>query len=254
MEVSKSSKERSLDAAFDFVCVAWKSRQPWMKDINQNKISLNRPVTRSISSSSVKMLNLPSTPNMPTLSEVVENERELIMKWKKQLSNQLQNLCEAVFVLGPMGAGKTTFIKEQLKSHEHYSQYGYVDTDEIMELLDGYSEDDVGKYYPIARHVAIHLTDWLLEEKISFVAEGTCVQYEELKDYMIRLKEKGYTIKVCHIDCPPLEDCLSRARKRERRKVSDEVVEEIYHGTQLGFQKLQDWNQDGSYFTEIPKT
>ena len=221
-----SNRDSNFTAAFEFACLAWKIKQPWMVDLKGALCSRD------------------SCKN-------VESERELIRKWKKQNYVLTQNQCEAVFVLGPMGAGKTTFIRERLLIHKKYSQYSYVDTDEIMEFFDGYSGANVEQFYPIARQVAIYLTDWLLEEKISFIAEGTCVKYFELQDYILRLKSKGYVIKVCQIQCPTLEVCLHQASKRDRL-IPEDTIREVYHGTKYGYLKLQSWNRAQQFFIEMP--
>ena len=179
-----------------------------------------------------------------------ENENRVINEW---IANQMNSKCyfgEAVFVLGPMGAGKTTVLLEEFKRHSVYRNYAYVDTDELMEKLDGFDSDRVDEFYPIARSIAIKLTDWLLNEKISFVAEGTCVKYLELEDYMQRLKKKGYVIRVKHVNEIPLEEILSRTSQRER-KVSEEVVKSIYTGSLKGIMELKKLNVNNNLFEKL---
>ena len=179
-----------------------------------------------------------------------DNENRLIDEW---ISNQMNSKCyynEAVFVLGPMGAGKTTVLQEEFKKHPVYSNYAYVDTDELMEKLNGFDSKRVDEFYPKARSIAIKLTDWLLNENISFVAEGTCVKHSELEDYMQRLKMKGYVIRVRHVNSIPLEEILYRTSKRER-KVHEDVVKSIYYGSVNGIRELKSKNVNNGLFEEI---
>ena len=178
------------------------------------------------------------------------NENRLLNNW---ISKQLNSKCyygEAVFVLGPMGAGKTTVLLDEFKKHNVYKDYAYVDTDELMEQLDGFDSDKVEEFYPTARSIAIRLTDWLLNEKISFVAEGTCVKYLELADYMQRLKKNGYVIRVRHVNEIPVEEVLKRTSCR-KRKVPKDVVESIYYSSLEGVAELKKMNADNSLFEEI---
>lgn len=171
-------------------------------------------------------------------------------KWKRQfLDTKLFG--EAVFVLGPMGAGKTTVIENEFHSHPVYSNYAYVDTDEIMGMIPHFTSDKVEQYYPIARGIAIRLTDWILEQRISFIAEGTCVKYMELIDYMQRLKTGGYLIRVKRLPKVPLDVVLKRSMNRQNRKVPEHVVKSIYFGSAEGLDSLYAFNKTNGLFEDI---
>lgn len=179
-------------------------------------------------------------------------EERIIDKYKEYYySKSKNNFQDALFVLGPMGSGKTTVIKSLIMTHEKYGKYAYVDTDELMAHLPGFDENKIDLFYPIARRMAIELTDWLLAEKLSFVAEGTCVKYQELIDYMIRLKEEGYKINVCKIDHLSLELVLHRASNRIHRKVPPELVEEIYLQSHFGISEIYRQNIEHKLFENI---
>ncbi|XP_032239135.2 uncharacterized protein LOC116618977 [Nematostella vectensis] len=185
------------------------------------------------------------------LGEISPTEiEEVETKWKRKFLGT-KYYGEAVFVLGPMGAGKTTIIENEIKSHEVYANYAYVDTDEIMGILKGFSSDRVEEYYPVARAIAIRLTDWILDRKISFVAEGTCVKYEELIDYMNRLKTGGYVIRVKRLPHIPLELVLERAKHRRNRLVPEHVVRSIYTGSNEGVKMLYEHNREGVLFDDL---
>lgn len=171
-------------------------------------------------------------------------------QWKKQFLDT-KVFGEAIFVLGPMGAGKTTIIESEFHSHPVYSNYAYVDTDEIMGRIPCFTSDKVEQYYPIARGIAIRLTDWILEQRISFIAEGTCVKYLELIDYMQRLKNGGYVIRVKRLPKVPLDLILKRSKNRLNRLVPEHVVSSIYTGSAEGLDRLYDFNKTNSLFEDI---
>ena len=178
--------------------------------------------------------------------ELVENE------WKQRFRNT-KYLGDAIFVLGPMGAGKTTVINSEFKSHPVYTNYAYVDTDEIMGMLRGFEPNKVEEYYPVARNIAIRLTDWILDEKISFVAEGTCVKYIELIDYMARLKVSGYTIRVRRLPYIPLDRVLEQAKQRKNRQIPSHVVSSIYKSSYSGLEKIYQFNACDHLFEDVER-
>lgn len=184
------------------------------------------------------------SPGLPAVDEAVLAKVE--SRWKRVLGN-VKHYGNAIFVLGPMGAGKTTTIESCFKTHGYFRHYAYVDTDAIMGSIDAFSADKVDQYYPLARKIAIRLTDWILEEKISFVAEGTCVKVRELIEYMERLKESGYKIHVNHLVSDPLHVLLCRSKHRKNRIISEEVVESIYKNTKLGLKELYEYNKQVNY-------
>lgn len=184
--------------------------------------------------------------NFTLTQEVQEVER----KWKKQFLNTTL-FGEAVFVLGAMGVGKTTVIENEFRCHPVYSKYAYVDTDEIMGMLQGFAYDKVEEFYPIAREIAIRLTDWILDQKISFIAEGTCVKYLELIDYLQRLKTGGYVIRIKRLTHVPLDIVLERAKHRKNRLVPEHVVKSIYYGSKEGLNGLYSFNKDNRLFEDV---
>lgn len=191
--------------------------------------------------------------NGGTISNSFLNAQETKLvesKWKRKFMDTKYR-CDAVFVLGPMGAGKTTVINHEFKTHPVFGNYAYVDTDEIMGMLKGFESNKVEEYYPLARNIAIDLTDWILEQKISFVAEGTCVKFPELIDYMHRLKSVGYHVRVKRLPRVPLDTVLERAKLRKNRVVPDHVVESILEGSNRGLENLYEFNKRESLFEDM---
>ena len=179
-----------------------------------------------------------------------QDTHEVESKWKRKFLNT-QYRCDAIFVLGPMGAGKTTVINNEFKTHPVFGNYAYVDTDEIMGMLKGFESNKVEEYYPMARYISIHLTDWILEQKISFVAEGTCVKYLELIDYMHRLKSVGYHVRVKRLPRVAVDTVLERAKLRKNRIVPEHVVKSILEGSNLGVEKLYEFNKRELLFEDM---
>ncbi|KAK3703576.1 hypothetical protein QZH41_006901 [Actinostola sp. cb2023] len=150
-----------------------------------------------------------------------------------------------------MGAGKTTVIENEFRSHPIFANYAFVDTDEIMGMLPHFAYDKVEEYYPIAREISIRLTDWILEQRISFIAEGTCVKYLELIDYMQRLKTGGYVIRVKRLPRTPLGIVLQRAKHRRNRLIPEHVVRSIYFGSAEGLDGLYSFNKTAGLFEDV---
>lgn len=205
-----------------------------------NKLLLNVAFRKRYYSSTVATLD-------QSVLDQVENE------WRHVLG-KVKHCGNAIFVLGPMGAGKTTTIENCFKTHEHFRHYAYVDTDEIMGSIDAFTADKVEQYYPLARKLAIKLTDWILTEKISFVAEGTCVKYDELIEYMKRLKDSGYNIHVNRLPSVSLDVILQRSKHRRNRIIADDVVASIYENANRGLEELYEYNKRHTLFEDLDLT
>ncbi|KAF0992917.1 LOW QUALITY PROTEIN: hypothetical protein HZS_1653 [Henneguya salminicola] len=125
-----------------------------------------------------------------------------LKKWKHILKKGGKPSYNAFFILGPMGVGKSTFIQNKILTNPEFSDYIYFNADEIMSSLDGFCAQNVDEFYKICRPLTLLLTDWIMKKGFAFVTEGTCSQYKELWDYMIRLKEHKYTISVLFLEEP----------------------------------------------------
>lgn len=193
--------------------------------------------------STVQNCNFPSSTKTQGHKTLVSSQEvhKVEEQWKKQFLGT-KVFGEAIFVLGPMGAGKTTVIENEFRSHPAYANFAFVDTDEIMGMIPHFTSDKVEEYYPIARGIAIQLTDWILEQRISFIAEGTCVKYIELIDYLKRLKTGGYIIRVKRLPQVPLDIVVKRSKHRINRQVPEHVVKSIYYGSSDGVDALYEFN------------
>lgn len=127
-----------------------------------------------------------------------------------------------LFICGPMGSGKTTFIKNQLINHEPESNSYYYSS--IDELIDNFThlENDPRKLFQLCRKVGIIITDYLLKHKVSMILEGTGIHMDTI-DYFKQLKKSGYEINTYFIKTE-LELCRQRVKKRNLIKENTHIV------------------------------
>ena len=134
------------------------------------------------------------------------------------------SLREIDIVLAPMGAGKSTFTKNNLMDEKKI----FISIDDYIQDITSpeYTGEDM---YRRSRQIGIKFTDYLLENHISMIVEGTG-RNSDMLDYMKRLKEDGYYIRTFLIKTP-LDVCIDRVKVRNRntsRKVSISAVRETY--------------------------
>lgn len=221
-----------------------------------NYISMNRNIIRRYISNNQHFKKITTIPNNTKAGEIVNYNNNFIkidkIKYNKIFSNlyimseldKEQKINEVtqivitklnkkhfssnqiIFVCGPMGSGKTTYIKHNLlKSKKYY----YHNIDELIPyFLD--MESDPRKMYQLCRSVGIKITDYLLENNISMIIEGTG-RNMEIVDYLKRLKQNGYNVKTIFIKTS-LETCRDRIKirnKKQDHQVLDEDVIEYYN-------------------------
>ena len=73
------------------------------------------------------------------------------------------------------------------------------------------------------------------------------MKYLELIDYMHRLKSVGYHVRVKRLPRVPLDTVLERAKLRKNRIVPDHVVKSILEGSNLGLEKLYEYNKQNRF-------
>jgi predicted kinase len=130
-----------------------------------------------------------------------------------------------IFVCGPMGSGKTTYIKHNLLQSK---MYYYHSIDELIPYFIDI-ESDPRKMYQLCRSVGIKVTDFLLEKNISMIIEGTGKNMD-MVDYLKRLKQSGYNIRTIFITTD-LKTCRERVKIRntqQKHQVLDEDIIEYY--------------------------
>ncbi len=95
------------------------------------------------------------------------------------------------YIVGIMGSGKTTFIKKHLLDLLPNYYYSNID-DYVTYFADGKLDSD--SVYQLCRKVGIIVTDYILDNNISIILEGTGTN-ADIIPYLQRLKNAGYKIK-----------------------------------------------------------
>lgn len=134
-----------------------------------------------------------------------------------------------ISVIGPMGSGKTTYIKKQLLDNhpDHY----YCSIDEYLKYFTDIKESDPNKLFKLCRVIGINVTNYLQDNNISMIIEGTGIHMDTI-DYYNRLKTDGYHI-VTYFIKTELEVCRQRVKVRNEikgnlHKVLDKDVVSYY--------------------------
>lgn len=187
----------------------------------------------------INIVNCEEEERIKLLNEVKKWRKFIGDNYFKHNGTKLKKNC--IFVLGPMGSGKSTIIQNYIKTDVKYSSSPFIDTDEIMSHLPDFTLSTIYKNFPLARKVSILLTEWLFVDGISFIAEGTCVYWQTLLRFMKEMKENGYSIEVLFVK-KPLEIVLKQAANRDR-KVPSEIVSDIYHKSLYGCSQLVKENE-----------
>jgi len=161
-------------------------------------------------------MNPESLVKLDSLIEEVENKLDTYDK---------KNI---VVVLGPPGSGKSTYINS-IKKDGMYNNYVHTSIDDY--IPDKYlGKVDPYELYKEARKIGILFTDYLLENNISMIIEGTG-QNLDMAEYLKRLKNVGYNISI-HILNTTLDNCISRVRERninKKRQVKLRDVEKAFN-------------------------
>ena len=134
------------------------------------------------------------------------------------------------FVLGPIGAGKTTYIKNVIL--KKYS-LDFICTDEII-------KDKGFKKYEDAIQYVRDLTQHKVDNNIPFISEGTG-QHEGLYEWFdLYSKDPNKELRITYLDAK-LEDVLLGNSSRTRR-LDDEVVTKVYFGSHKNKHMWEDFN------------
>lgn len=146
----------------------------------------------------------------------------------KDVNNRFDELDKnkAIFVFGSMGAGKTTFIKNNLKKDNVI----LLAIDEyIKDLKKNNNEYNNEDLYFRAREIGGRFAEYLVEKKISVIVEG-CGYRDDIFDYIDNLKSKGMKIKGYFIKTS-LETAINRIKYRNSisdRKISIKSTIDAY--------------------------
>lgn len=140
------------------------------------------------------------------------------------MTNQTENKKEAIFLMGPPAAGKST-TRQKL-----YPGLPVIDPDEIKKEIPGYDPKNPSKVHIQSKLIARKQFEKAIKRNSPFVYDTTGGNIERMVREMTEARERGFTITILQVTCP-LEECIRRNRKRERT-VSDEVVRSIWYEVQ----------------------
>lgn len=118
------------------------------------------------------------------------------------------------FVLGPIGAGKSSYINKVLQ------------TNDLVFLSPDLIKKEKNTSYLETRELMENLIKQHIENKISFIIEGTG-QHDDVYDLFTSYKnDPTVNLKVTYIDID-LETALERNKSRER-VLPDNIVRDVY--------------------------
>jgi predicted ABC-type ATPase len=133
---------------------------------------------------------------------------------------------QLIYVCGVMGSGKTTFIQNKLLS-QHPNLY-YSSIDNLIPYFTSYHNNS-HKLYQLCRQTGIIITDYLLENNISMIIEGTGINMDTV-EYLQKLKNQKYNILTYFLKTD-LQLCRDRVKQRnqtEIHKVKDQDIITYY--------------------------
>jgi predicted kinase len=149
------------------------------------------------------------------------------------------------FILGPIGAGKTTFIRNHILNVSG-NKLKYLSADILKERYELQYDD--------ARNIMGHIMDRYIKKGMSFVTEGTG-QHDDLYQMLLRYKQnESIELRITYLDVS-LEIALQRNRQRDR-VLDDETVRTVYENSQKRKEKWKEFNCqyiDMNELIRIPK-
>lgn len=128
---------------------------------------------------------------------------------------------EAVFLVGPPAAGKST-TRQKL-----YPNYPVIDPDEIKKTLPGYDPKNPSKVHMQSKILSRKYFEEMILGETSFVYDTTGGNEKRMIQEMEESRQNGFSIRILQVTCT-LDECLKRNRQRERT-VPDEIVISIWN-------------------------
>jgi predicted ABC-type ATPase len=141
--------------------------------------------------------------------------------WIASTNKRPSSAKQAVFVVGPLASGKSTYIRTHM-TVEKRKELGlyYFDQDQFHNPRFGYE---------YTRALAVRVTDLMLANGRSMLLESTGA-HEDVLEFMDRLKRVGYSISLVVIQSSSEEQILKQLAERnalnKSRVISAEVVRE----------------------------
>jgi len=136
----------------------------------------------------------------------------------------------ANFIIGCNGSGKTTFYYNHIKSNINYSEFKYINADEIAKRL---QEEGLDKDKSIRKSSILAMNEVSTEVKNgnSFVMESLLTS-ESTISLFNELKNNGYKINAIFLGCENYDINIKNVdirRKQGGHYMSPEIIKERYY-------------------------
>lgn len=166
--------------------------------------------------------------------EATEHARKIKKKFAKTVTDKARYPKEAdpvsVFMAGSPGAGKTEASKALLEQFD--SEVIRIDADEYRDEFreQGYTGDNSWLFQPAVSILVEKVYDLVIEQKQSFILDGTLTNYEKAKKNIERSLGKGRSVHILYVYQDPVRAWeFVRARETvEGRKIPRERFIEQY--------------------------
>ncbi|MBI2444363.1 MAG: zeta toxin family protein [Candidatus Magasanikbacteria bacterium] len=174
--------------------------------------------------------------------EIHQAAIEFARRNKKRIAQELTNpaiympdgIPISVFMAGSPGAGKTEFSKVLIgileKSRDH--RIIRIDGDEIRGLIPGYTGDNSHLFQSAVSLIVEKIHDCVLEQRQTFVLDGTFAKYDKAADNIRRSLGKGRKVFIFYLyQKPEIAWKFTEAREEaEGRHIPKEAFIEQFFG------------------------
>lgn len=153
----------------------------------------------------------------------IEKDEQIYLNKISNISKKSNKFGHAIYVLGSMGSGKTTFIKKKLKKKYDYFYLDYNDIVSEIEDAECFSSKDL---YIRFTDISCKIIDFLVNNKISFIFEGFGNNKNILK-LLDKLYENNYVIEGFLIRTE-LSSCVDRIKlKNSKSKFKKSILDVV---------------------------
>lgn len=154
----------------------------------------------------------------------------------------------SVFMAGSPGAGKTEASKELLATLESDgSRVLRIDSDELRTEFVGYTGENSWLFQPAVSILVDKIHDYALEQKLSFLLDGTLSNYERAKKNVERSLKKNRTVQILYVYQEPMQAwafVMAREAVEGRRIPPQQFIDQYFAARGVVNRLKQDFGQD----------
>jgi len=159
----------------------------------------------------------------------------------------------SVFMSGSPGAGKTEFSKRILELLQEDNKHNVVriDADELRILIPGYTGKNSYLFQTAVSLIVERIHDAVLDNKQSFLLDGTFSKYEKASDNIKRSLIKGRQVVIFYVyQAPEVAWKFTKAREAaEGRNIPKDAFIDQFIGSRETLQRIrQDFKEGVSIF------